>query len=282
MAWTNEVVPVTSAGMSRFADAPTLLWGDEQSGYVHDLINVVSPELLLLTVSMPTGSFYRYSSTMKALFDSDAAFYVISGEYTVQAPNTGEVCVAKAGDVMSLYGPEWYYGFNFETSECRVLEIISPPVTEASRPKYAAIKAPDKPLRGAVKAALARFPATGGEGERRLSLVSPEQALPTIWGWDNPIRLDVFVTGPRLSVAVAKLIPGKRSDTLTFSTAACVTCTDGELFLRRADGSDWVKMAPGDTYYLPAKTGFQLYAWGAVSGTGLISIAGNIHDDIVE
>jgi hypothetical protein len=43
-----------------------------------------------------------------------------------------------------------------------------------------------------------------------------------------------------------------------------------------------VKMAPGDTYYLPAKTGFQLYAWGAVSGTGLISVAGNIHDDLVE
>ena len=37
-------------------------------------------------------------------------FYILQGEYTVQFPDTGEVEVGRAGQVIQMNGPQWHSG----------------------------------------------------------------------------------------------------------------------------------------------------------------------------
>lgn len=273
MAWLNKIETRLEAGLICGADAPMIVWGDDEAGFVHDVINLMTPEIVLATVCLPPGAFYRYSKEKNTLYDGYACFYVLSGEYTLHACDTGEVLIARAGEVIVLKGPQWHFGYNFASKQVRVLEIIAPP---PSTENHRLTTAPGSPQSGVVHDALADFPATAAHGTRKLFHLRPDDAVTAITGTRRPFRLRVFSSREEMSLAAFDQLPGKRSETLRFSCAVAVFCTAGEVYVRNLDDTDWACLKAGDAYYLPAGRPFEIYNWGDVLSAGLIALAGHL------
>ncbi len=90
--------PATSAGgkprLVRRADVKPLLWGDEEAGYANDLFYQLTPQLAIVVACVPPGGSFTSSKQHRTVFNSDEALYVLDGQYTIQNPESGEVCVA--------------------------------------------------------------------------------------------------------------------------------------------------------------------------------------------
>lgn len=277
MAWLKTIETRTTAGIARLAEAPLIVWGDDQAGYVSDVINMMSDKMVLATISLPPGAFYRYSAEKKTLYDGDACFYVLAGEYTLHACDTGEVLVAGPGEVITLKGPQWHFGYNFAECEVRVLEIIAPPPSAAA---YAEIKAPDAPMRGVVEAALADFPSTSQAGMRKLRHIRRDQSLAAIVGDRNPLRMRAFASGRHVSVAEFDLLAGKRSDVQKYAAAVSVFALSGALHVHNVTDDDWQRLQPEDSYYLPSETEWRLFNFGDATTSALLAVAGNLGQEL--
>ena len=92
----DQLKPLDTPTLIRMAEVPYIVWGDDESGFVNDLFYVLSKEMVLVTVTMPPGARFRSSDHFRAYFDTHECLYVLSGEYTCQDPETGEVKTARA------------------------------------------------------------------------------------------------------------------------------------------------------------------------------------------
>ena len=274
--WLKDVETHTAPRLIKQADAPRILWGDDEAGYVNDIINLHSKELVLATICMPPGGFYRASEKHKPIYDATGCFYVLQGDYTVQLPDTGEVRTMTPGQVLVLRGPLLHYGYNFGDCETRVLEMISP-VPGASDVKRRPLP---NPARGVMKEALADFPASGRKASYQLEVTARESALNAVMGIHTPIRLQIFNSSDRLSSAAFNLLAGQRSDPLCFSRESAIYLERGVLNVRDLADGKWFEIRPEDTYFAPAGAKWEIFNHGGVTTGGVIAFAGNLTEQI--
>ena len=253
----------------RASETSLLLWGDETTGFVNDLFHAQSTQLILVTIGMPPGRRFHHSETNKPVYTGNAGLYVLEGQYTVQFPDTGEVRVAEQGEMLLLRGPQWHFGYNFSDRELRVLETISP---LASPGALTDLVCP-APEAGFDAQAIKNFPAT--RTVPRLEVVTRRTALNIIIGKQHHTLLKVFASTDKLTVAVFDLNGGQRTDPIKFSRDATLYVEKGRLNVRiQADGI-WEELNPGDAYFFPADTTWEVFNHGAHSAAAHMAIAGN-------
>lgn len=276
MARRNEIGNIERAGPSFYRDAPVILWGDEDSGFVNDVLNIVSENIILAEIRLAPGQSFRASDIHKPIYDSDVCLYVLEGEYTVQLPETGEVHIAKAGQMLFMREPVWHFGHNFGEREVRVLETIAPP---AAADRFADEICPS-PALGADRKPLADFPLTRHEAAQSLKRVDPSEALPVITGKNSHFRMLIMASTPRVSLGLVDLLPGQSSDVLKFSSDATVYVERGCLTVRNLTDSDAENLNPGDAYFLPAGIEWQVRNHSGKAAFGQIALAGSFESEL--
>jgi quercetin dioxygenase-like cupin family protein len=275
--WLKDVEAHSAPRLIKQADAPRILWGDDEAGYVNDIINLHSKELVLATICMPPGGFYRASQTHKPIYDATGCFYVMQGDYTVQLPDTGEVRTMTTGQVLILRGPLLHYGYNFGDCETRVLEMISPVPGGNAEVKRRPL--PD-PVRGVMREALADFPVSGRTASWQLEVTARESALNAVIGVRTPIRLQIFNSSDRLSTAAFDLLAGQRGEAFCFSRESAIYLERGVLNVRDLADGKWSEVMAGDTYFAPAGAKWEIFNHGGITTGGIIAFAGSLADQI--
>lgn len=260
---------ITTAQKIGYADAFHYLWGDPDSGYVSDVINLISREIILAEIRLPPGAGFRSSEVNKPIYDSDVCIYVLEGEYTVWLPETGLARIACEGEMLLLRGPKWHFGHNYGNVPTRVLETICPPSDPA---RFA-----EAQLLHQVK----RFDPTNGRNETALELVRPENAIPAIVEGKCPMRLRVMANEPRVSLALVDLLPGLISEPLRFSHAASFYLEAGSAVIDNLDTHASERIDERDAYYLPAGTQWRLRNIESAPALGQIAVAGEIGPDLI-
>lgn len=253
----------------RANETSLLLWGDEKTGFVNDQFHAQSAQMVLVTICMPPGRRFHHSETNKPVYTGHAGLYVLEGQYTVQFPDTGEVRVAEQGEMLLLRGPQWHFGYNFSDRELRVLETISPLAAPGALEHLVC----PNPEAGFDPRAMADFPAT--RPAPRLEVVTRRSALNVIAGKQHHVLLKVLASTDKLTVAVLDLIGGQRTDAFNFSRDATLYVEKGRLNVRvQADGI-WEELHPGDAYFFPAGTRWEVFNHGANAASAHMAVAGN-------
>lgn len=253
----------------RANETSLLLWGDEQTGFVNDQFHAQSKQLVLVSISMPPGRRFHHSDTNKPVYTGHAGLYVLEGQYTVQFPDTGEVRVAEQGELLLLRGPQWHFGYNFSDRELRVLETISPLAAPGALDSLVC----PSPEAGFDRRAIVDFPAT--RAAARLEVVTRRTALNIIVGEQHPLLLRVLASTDNLTVAVLDLIGGQRTDVFRFSRDATLYVEKGKIHVRIQTDGVWEELNPGDAYFFPEGTSWEVFNHGAASAGAHLAIAGN-------
>ena len=266
----RQNIPVLDKpSMVRASETSLLLWGDETTGFVNDLFHAQSAQLVLVTICMPPGQRFHHSATNKPVYTGNAGLYVLEGQYTVQFPDTGEVRVAEQGEMLLLRGPQWHFGYNFSDKELRVLETISPLALPGALDGLVC----PTPEVGIDSRAIKDFPAT--RTAPRLEVMTRRTALNIIVGQRHHTLLKVLASTDKLTVAVFDLMGGQRTDPFKFSRDATLYLEKGRLNVRiQADGI-WEELHPGDAYFFPAGTSWEVFNHGADAASSHMAIAGN-------
>ncbi|PKP69735.1 MAG: hypothetical protein CVT83_04165 [Alphaproteobacteria bacterium HGW-Alphaproteobacteria-5] len=275
MTRIQDILPIITAQAVRRGDVPLLLWGDEKSGFIADLIYAVNEQMLLAGIRIPPGKYFQWSDDYKPVYTTDACLYVLEGQYTVQLPDTGEVVVADAGEMILLRGPQWHFGHNFTDSEVRVLETIAPPPSLDPVPE-----ACPTPVLGMNKKALHDFPFSRGEGETRLSVIGRKTASPALIGAENKVLFYILGCTDKVSVAVFDLIAGQRSETIRCSKDVTIYVESGRVHVRIASEGLWDELSAEDAFYIPAGTEWQIFNHDDTPASLHFALAGNIGTDL--
>jgi len=266
----RQSIPVLDKStLVRAGDTSLLLWGDEKTGFVNDQFHAQSKQLILVTISMPPGRRFHHSETNKPVYTGHTGLYVLEGQYTVQYPDTGEVRVAEQGEILVLRGPQWHFGYNFSDRELRVLETIC----LVTAPGAVANPACPSPEAGFDREAIRDFPAT--RSAPRLEVVTRRSALNVIVGEQRQTLLRVLASTDKLTVAVFDLIGGQRTEAFNFSRDAALYVEKGRLNVRIQAESVWEELCPGDAFFFPAGTIWEVFNHGANAASAHLSLAGN-------
>lgn len=261
-----------SGSVVRRSEMSPVLWGDEQSGYASDTFFYVGSEMAVLIATIPPGKRFTASENYRAIFSSDEALYVLTGEYTIQDPETGEVKVGRPGDTIVIKGPQWHFGYNFSESALRIFEVVAPVDISNS---MGHVPIPD-PIKGYLPEQLLDFPAVGASSAQRTYLTRPDTCAYVLQGTANPVRLDVLCSTPRVALVRLDLLPGQRSDVISFNATVVVVATSGIVFVREPEEGSWNEVPEGDAVVFQAGDKFALHNQAEQKATCLIAISGNL------
>jgi mannose-6-phosphate isomerase-like protein (cupin superfamily) len=263
---------LTETTLVRRAEAPRLLWGDDEAAYVHDMFYVQSPQMVMVTVTMAPGARFRSSDRFRAYYEgTHECLYVLQGQYTCQDPETGEVRTANEGEMLFLPERRWHYGYNFGNKDLHLLECIAPPTNQAT---LAHIPRPSK-LVGWDERALKDWPRESIRGAENYRICKLAEALDTIVGTAHPILCQIFASTHRVFFAVATIPPNSRSDDLTFPFDTCYHGETGEVLVQAPDKGDYFPINPGDVAFLPGGVSHRLYNHTGTTQRIFVGGAGN-------
>lgn len=266
----DQLKPLDSPTLIRMADVPYVVWGDDESGFVNDLFYVLSNAMVLVTVTMPPGARFRSSDRFRAFFDTHECLYVLSGEYTCQDPEIGEVKTARAGEMLFMPERRWHYGYNFGTEELRLLECIAPPTNQAA---LAHIPRPRK-LVGIDVAATKNLPRVP-EAINNLRVCRRAFALVSIVGDTHAIRAEILASTERVSFAILTLPPNARSNDISYPHDVCYHGDRGRYYVQAPSTGDYFMGDVGDVVFIPANTVHRIFNHDALPIQVLLGGAGD-------
>jgi quercetin dioxygenase-like cupin family protein len=247
-------------------DAPTLVreaeavrhtWGDEEAGFVDDLIYVSSLQLHAIVFSLPPGGAFRHSESFRTVFAADELLHVLQGTLVLANPETGEVVRAQPGESVFFRRDTWHHGFSYGDDELRVLEFFAPPPATGTSGAYAQTKPYLAESVYADDAVLGRLVDRPEPGSFRL--LRPEDA---VWRLDRDVLVGLLVSTEHLTVGTIRVLPGRRSAEEAHAGDELVYVTSGELQV--SAGGVEATLGRGDAFSIPAGTP-HVYA-GAAEG----------------
>ncbi|MSP82182.1 MAG: hypothetical protein EXQ94_04405 [Alphaproteobacteria bacterium] len=272
MARRDALKALDSPTVIRRRDVQLVLWGDDESGYVNDLFYVLSREMVLTTICMPPGGGFTSSDRYRPFYDTHECLYVLSGQYTLQNPVSGEVRVADQGQMVLMRELQWHYGYNFSDVELRLLETIAPPASQKALMHHPR----PREVLGADRAALADWPRHRATAKAEMDVIDERGAVNVLVGARTPILLRVLASTPRVSLASIELAAGRSSDWLAWRNDATLYVEGGRLNVRAPEAELWEEIFADDCFFLPAGTRHQI---GNLSGERcrvILSVAGNL------
>jgi gentisate 1,2-dioxygenase len=276
MARRDALKALDSPTVIRRRDVQLVLWGDDESGYVNDLFYALSKQIVLTTICMAPGGSFAASDRYRPIYDTHEALYVLQGQYTIRNPETGEVRVADPGQIVLMRERQWHYGYNFSDVELRLLETIAPPASQAA---LAHVPRPTVAL-GADRAALADWPRSKAAAKAAMDIVDERRAINVLLGTARPLLLRVLASTPRVALAIAELRAGQRSDAVTLKNDATLYVERGRLHVRVPGADVWEELYPDDCFFVPAGASFEVWNAGDARCRAILSIAGNLADQI--
>jgi gentisate 1,2-dioxygenase len=278
MARRDALKALEAPTLVRRRDVQLVLWGDDESGYVNDLFYVLSREMVLTTICLPPGGGFTSSDRYRPFYDTHECLYVLSGQYTLRNPTTGEVRVAEAGQMVLMRELQWHYGYNLSDVELRLLETIVPPASQ----KTLAHHPRPKDVLGADRAALADWPRSRAAARADMDVVDERRALNVLVGADAPVLLRVLASTPRVSLAVVELAAGRSSGWLAWRNDATLYVERGRLNVRVPEADAWEEVSPDDVFFVPAGTRHQIRNMAGERCRIVLSVAGNLAAQVPE
>lgn len=263
----------TEPTLIKFEDVPYVVWGDDESHFVNDLFYVLSSQLVFVTVTLPPGGRFRSSDKFRAYFDTHECLYVLQGQYTCQDPETGETKTAHAGEMLFMPEKRWHYGYNFGTTELRLLECIAPPTNQAALahvPRPQAIKAFDP-------ASFSNFPRVKTGGANNLSVCSTSTALSAVLGDKNPVLCEVLASTDRVFFSSVTIPPAGKSERITFPFDVCYHGLARQLHLHAPERGEYFPLGESDVAFLPANTEHRLFNHTGATLSVLLGGAGSFN-----
>jgi mannose-6-phosphate isomerase-like protein (cupin superfamily) len=251
----DKLTSLTAPTLIRHAEVPYVVWGDDESHFVNDLFYVLSSQLVFVTVTLPPGGMFRSSDKFRAYFDTHECLYVLAGEYTCQDPETGEVKTARQGEMLFMPQKRWHYGYNFGTTELRLLECIAPPTNQAA---LAHVPRPSRivPFNPASFTDLPRKP---GSVECNLTVCRPTTAVSAVIGNRNPVLFQVLASTERVCFAKAMLRPNSHSELLCLPFDVCYHGLQDLVHIQSPASGEYFAVGPSDVAFIPAGTAHRLF-----------------------
>jgi mannose-6-phosphate isomerase-like protein (cupin superfamily) len=276
MTRRNELMQLDRPTLICRQDVDYVLWGDDESGYVNDLFYYLGRDLLLTTICMPPGGSFSRSERHRPIYEADGALYVLEGQYTIQMPESGEIRVAEEGEMILLRGPQWHYGFNFSDRELRLMETIAP----LPSPDSVKETTPPSLVRTADVAELSDFPRTRRTHQAQMDVVRLTEASNVLLGRQHPTLLRVMASNDRLSFGVMELMPGHRTDPITWRKDASVYVAEGHAHMRIDAEGEWQELGTDDVFFVPGGTAWQLFNHRGERVKALLSLGGNLAQEL--
>jgi quercetin dioxygenase-like cupin family protein len=267
------VTPFDKAKVVRFGEATRFLWGDDVSGQVADVIYGRNERIGALTFRLRPGGFFRSSDTWKSYFDQHRYYFVVEGDLTIHDPESGEVAVARKGEVIHWRGAKWHFGYNFTSEETIVLDWYAPQerpphVTEVefgrTKPKFEEGRPGRIELLGQWPDALttSRHDAhkTGG-----VSTITKTDALHFVHGERFPVRESLFVSSSALTAGTVTLMAAARSDDRVHPSDKVIFNLQGRLHVYLPKSFDWFELNEQDVLYIPPNVPHQYWNYSSDS-----------------
>ena len=259
----------------RYGDAPRHLWGDEDSGFVGDVVYVSSDALHVLEFTLRPGSRFVHSATNPTLFAADLVYVVLEGELVLIEAEHGEVRPLRTGDTAYFGRDVWHHALNPGPGPTRVVEYFAPPPAQGTSSAYGASKPLLVDTRYADERWSGRWPAARDERESsaRLHVLSDRQLLWSAESADGGHLLGTIADTEHLRVGRGRVAGGHLGSLRTAADETLLLVESGELFVHvpAADGPAWLRLTPGDAAYLPAGTEYRLVEQ---AGAGATYVAG--------
>lgn len=267
----DKLVKPTTPTLVRASEVPYVIWGDHESHFVNDLFYVLSDQLVFVTITLPPGGRFRSSDKFRAYFDTHECLYVLQGQYTCQDPETGETHTARQGEMIFMPEKRWHYGYNFGTTELRLLECIAPPTNQA------ALAHVPRPAR-----IVSHNPATFQDLPRKTKhdpelfrVCSARTGSSVVIGDRDPVLFDVLVSTERVFFAELTVPPAASSELLTFPYDVCYHGLPGQLHIHAPDFGEYLPIDSADVVFLPAGCKHRVFNHGGTTTQALIGGAGS-------
>src|SRR5882724_8475461 len=267
----------------RYAEATRFLWGDKDSGQVADVIYGRNEVIGALMFILRPGAYFKSSNSWKSFFNQNRYYYVLKGELTIQDPETGEVSVARAHEVVHWRGAKWHFGYNFTGEECVVLDWYAPQerppnVTElefgVTKPKFQSEKAGQHEYLGQWPEALATA-RSKALSEGGVVTLTKSDALHFIHGDEHPTRESLFVSTKDMTAGTVDLTAGARSDNRSHPSDKVIFTLSGKLHVYLPESYDWFELNEWDVLYIPANTPHQYWNYTATSSSFAFMVVPN-------
>ena len=237
------------------AFVPRVRWGDEGSGFVSDWVYWRTPQFVAIVFSMPPGGSFKVSDDWMPRYDAQECQYVLSGEYTIHNPTTGEIRVVRTGQAVCFGRMSWHYGYNFADSELRVIEWLS--FSTDRLPESATGTRPERELE-MDPGLVGRFPEQRAAGAKRIDVVDEASALRAIVGAERQLLASVLASTPMLTVAVVEVPGARRSDLFLHDSDTLLLVERGKTHVFVPSQDVWAELTDLDGFFVPAGVGYHL------------------------
>jgi quercetin dioxygenase-like cupin family protein len=264
----------------RQADATRVLWGDEVSGQVSDLVYGRGERLSAVSFTLGPGHWFGTSDMWKPLYDQHRFYFVAAGSLAIHDPETGQVAVASAGSAITWRGARYHFGYNTGPDDVVVLDWFAPPDRGVRTPEIETM--PDKRSLGAVVGG--RYDLLGQWPDRRpeilasalrdgdIATVGPDTALPIVQGTRRPMIVSILSSSSVLTAGTFFLAPGRRSEPEQHPGDEVVFATAGRLNVLVA-GADWFELDPLDCLYIPGGMQHEYWSYGSRPAAAVFCVA---------
>lgn len=222
-------------------------------------------------------------------YDAAECQYVLSGQYTLHNPTSGEIQVAGRRQAVAVQNGCWQYGYNFADTEVRVIEWLSfasKPLDCTSRDsngltrwvqgesvQSGVLPVPEPELRIDSRL-LGRFPAQRRPDSRDIELVEETSALRAILGSESPLLAAVLTSSEQLTVAVTEVPGGRRSDRLQHPSDTVLFVERGKTHVHVPEHNVWAELYDLDVFFVPAGIEYCLLNQTAARSRVLIATTG--------
>ncbi len=277
----KNVVRFDKPTLVRKSEAVRFLWGDEQSHYVPDLIYGRGERISATTFKLSPGEYFRTSDTWRTVYDQDRYYYVVSGELTIQDPETGDIAVARRGEAVYWRGARYHFGYNTNFAETLVLDWYAPNERALDVPEITA-SAKKRQLAKRVDSRedlLGNWPHNASadralrERDGRVLTVRRSDALSFLHGEKNPIRIDILVSSKLITGGVIDLRPSTMSDPEVHRGDETLFALDEQVHVYLPDTYDWFELNPLDVLYIPGGTRHQYANNGSKTATVAFAVS---------
>jgi quercetin dioxygenase-like cupin family protein len=243
----------------REGDAVHHVWGDEEAGFVEDLIYVSSQLIHAIVFALPPGGAFRHSDSFRTVFAADELLHVLQGTLVLANPETGEVVRAEPGESVFFRRDTWHHGFAYGDEPLRVLEFFAPPPATGTSGAYARTRPYLAQSRYAVDGVVGALgdtrPAPGS-----LHVVRRADA---VWQLDRGVLVGLLVSTEHLTAGTLVVAAGQTSLEESHDGEELVYVIRGAL--RVEAGEVEATLSPGDAFVVPAGTPHRYAADDAVA-----------------
>ncbi len=268
-------------GAIRAADVVLKLWGDDESGRVHDELFVSNASIQQMRFAMPPDARFTHSDRHRTAMGADEIYHVLRGRLVLADPERGEVHVVEAGEAVAFGRDTWHHGFSRGDEALDVLQYFAPPPATGSSQAYARTRPYLERPTYVQDRWLERWPEAAAEAasEHSMRVLRRSDVLWRLEGEAHPILVGIWRSTEQLTSGWIELRGGERSDTRRHGGDLAGYVTEGRLhlFLPELDvpgpGNGWFQMDAGDGFFVPAGVPYRLHNMTASTVRCLFGVA---------